>query len=777
MPSLPILIAVSTVGEQLFGLALGFIPVAMQYEADMMNCTAYTQPFACHSVERAACVWHNGECAFSDYATVRCGNYTDPVACQAVPGSACYFQEGACMHVAGWTPSQQGLFAAAAVFGAMASSTFATQVMDKIGRKKTMKIAAVVALFGQALTSTAWGVDSFPLLVAARVVAGLAIGFATCVCPTYVGEMAPESYVGALGALFQTNYTFAVAFIALVGFLLNPKSFRDSHVSMVGLFQLLTVPAWLSGVATLALGFRMPESTVWMDGITREDIQAHNEAVAAAGGGSFAGGGAQFYFDDPLDANVNSPPRHRAIPDGSARRSRQHSRLSDAAAASHGSADGVNLCPVVIADAPVSRATLVRCVVFTVTMGIAIQCTGNSAMLSYAPTIMHDAVGLDPFLGNFVVAAFNFLLTFCGIVASRKIVQPVTAYTFGTTLVAGACVLVGVASYPGIIASAGAQRGVASAGIVVFVAAFQTFVGCFYYVIAQSVFPGKYRSMGCAIANLTQFLGQLLTFFTFPLAVEALSGGPSANQQKGLGIVFFAFAVIAVVCVVAMRLLRPTHFIATPACVVLPEAEAREAFEGGTYDVVVAHADVAPSTAAAGLDVVVGADRVSPDASVALHDDAPADHHMVGASAPDSHRPGQSLRSRPPSHLYSPLLGPQGASSPPVMVPAFAVPGATPSLPIRMPSRFVQAPAFATSVNHSFVFQPGAAGSYVVATPLLPHRRGAGSTLSPDRSVADAATPGNSVPVPAFVFRSPPPPRNPPAQAQPQQDDPQHLST
>ena len=269
--SLLVLLLVSSVGEQLFGLTLGFIPVAMQYEQDMMNCTAYTAPGPCRGVERAGCVWHGGECGFADYASVRCGNFTDAPSCGSAPGGVCFFRQGSCHHAAGWTAHEQGLFAACIILGAIAGAGAAARVMDRIGRKRTTVLIAVIALAGQALTSAAWDLNIFALLIAARVVAGFAVGLITCVCPIYVGEMAPERYRVRLGALFQCNYAFAVMFIALVGYLVDPQRHRGggAGVSLEALFQVLTVPAWVSAVATLALGLWMPESAVWLASVAR----------------------------------------------------------------------------------------------------------------------------------------------------------------------------------------------------------------------------------------------------------------------------------------------------------------------------------------------------------------------------------------------------------------------------------------------------------------------------------------------------------------------------
>jgi SP family arabinose:H+ symporter-like MFS transporter len=55
---------------------------------------------------------------------------------------------------------------------------------------------------------------NFQVFIVARFIGGLGIGFASMVCPVYIAEIAPPSWRGRLGALFQFGIVLGI-FITL----------------------------------------------------------------------------------------------------------------------------------------------------------------------------------------------------------------------------------------------------------------------------------------------------------------------------------------------------------------------------------------------------------------------------------------------------------------------------------------------------------------------------------------------------------------------------------
>src|SRR5262249_50233533 len=79
--------------------------------------------------------------------------------------------------------------------GAMAGALIAGRLADRIGRKPTIMITAVVFVLGVLLAAFT---PTYPVLLIARVVIGLAVGSSSMVVPLYIGEIAPPRFRGGL---------------------------------------------------------------------------------------------------------------------------------------------------------------------------------------------------------------------------------------------------------------------------------------------------------------------------------------------------------------------------------------------------------------------------------------------------------------------------------------------------------------------------------------------------------------------------------------------------
>jgi sugar porter (SP) family MFS transporter len=98
------------------------------------------------------------------------------------------------------TPFLQGAIVAGLLLGAMIGAAFAGRLSDWLGRRRLIIIAAVVFTVGAllaALAPTVW------VLIAARVIIGLAVGSAALVVPLYLSEIAPTEIRGAITSLNQ----------------------------------------------------------------------------------------------------------------------------------------------------------------------------------------------------------------------------------------------------------------------------------------------------------------------------------------------------------------------------------------------------------------------------------------------------------------------------------------------------------------------------------------------------------------------------------------------
>src|SRR4030081_880688 len=98
------------------------------------------------------------------------------------------------------SPFLQGAIVAGLLLGAMIGAAFAGRLSDRLGRRHLIIAAAVVFTVGALLAAFA---PTVAVLVAARVIIGLAVGSAAPVVPLYLSEIAPTEIRGAIASLNQ----------------------------------------------------------------------------------------------------------------------------------------------------------------------------------------------------------------------------------------------------------------------------------------------------------------------------------------------------------------------------------------------------------------------------------------------------------------------------------------------------------------------------------------------------------------------------------------------
>lgn len=141
------------------------------------------------------------------------------------------------------------------IFGAMVSG----RMVDILGRKKSIIGTACVFAIGSMWTSMASGI---PMLIAGRVVIGLAIGVASYAVPLYISEISPPQYRGALVSLNQLLITIGIVASYLVDDVFAGSAHTWRYMFLTGI-----IPALV-----LCIGmFFLPETPCWLTGKGRED--------------------------------------------------------------------------------------------------------------------------------------------------------------------------------------------------------------------------------------------------------------------------------------------------------------------------------------------------------------------------------------------------------------------------------------------------------------------------------------------------------------------------
>ena len=141
--------------------------------------------------------------------------------------------------------------------GAMTGAIVGGAVADRIGRRATLVWAAGIFIVGSVLAPLAPNVT---VLIVARAIIGLGIGFTSVTAPVYVSELSPPQSRGMLIGLYQFALTLGIALADLVGYLLaNQQAWRL-------MFGLAVVPT----VFFLAVILTVPESPRWLFAHSRE---------------------------------------------------------------------------------------------------------------------------------------------------------------------------------------------------------------------------------------------------------------------------------------------------------------------------------------------------------------------------------------------------------------------------------------------------------------------------------------------------------------------------
>ncbi len=148
-------------------------------------------------------------------------------------------------------PVEQGLVVSAVTFGALFGALAGGTSSDRIGRRWTNIVAGLSFVAGSIFSAIAPNVD---VLIASRVLIGLAIGLTSVAAPMYIAELSPARNRGKLVSLFQLAIT-----IGILGSYVVDRALAPDHAWrwMLGL-------AFIPG-ALLVIGMiAMPESPRWL---------------------------------------------------------------------------------------------------------------------------------------------------------------------------------------------------------------------------------------------------------------------------------------------------------------------------------------------------------------------------------------------------------------------------------------------------------------------------------------------------------------------------------
>ena len=173
---------------------------------------------------------------------------------------------------------QQGWYVGCALIGSICGVSVAGVMSDRLGRRPTMFISAI--LFTVSAAGCALSPD-FQWLVVYRIIGGVGIGIVSIVAPVYISEIAITRYRGQMVSLYQLAVTIGFLAAYFVNYLLLNHSLTAT--SGIGLVNLVFVEeVWrgmlgmecLPAILFLCIIFFIPESPRWL-------IVQHRQSVAS----------------------------------------------------------------------------------------------------------------------------------------------------------------------------------------------------------------------------------------------------------------------------------------------------------------------------------------------------------------------------------------------------------------------------------------------------------------------------------------------------------------
>ncbi|MCS3177801.1 sugar porter family MFS transporter [Candidatus Bacteroides intestinigallinarum] len=175
---------------------------------------------------------------------------------------------------------QQGWYVGCALVGSIVGVLFAGILSDKLGRKLTMVISAV--LFSTSALGCALSAD-FTQLVVYRIIGGVGIGVVSIVSPLYISELAVAQYRGRLVSLYQLAVTVGFLGAYLVNYQLLAWAESGTQLSVDWLNKVFITEVWrgMLGMETLPailffiIIFFIPESPRWLI-VRGKDLKAVN---------------------------------------------------------------------------------------------------------------------------------------------------------------------------------------------------------------------------------------------------------------------------------------------------------------------------------------------------------------------------------------------------------------------------------------------------------------------------------------------------------------------
>ena len=385
---------------------------------------------------------------------------------------------------------QEATVVSSLLFGAMFGALIGGKMADALGRKGALRVCSIMFFFGAIGAATA---PSFGMMVAARILLGLAVGAAAATVPLFLAEMAP---VHRRGRMVTINELMIVGgqFLAFAINALIDRIWGGADVWR----WMLAVAATPAVFLFIGL-FSLPDSPRWY--AVRGRFEDTRRVLS--------------YSRDPAEAaeeyNVVVEHAKRDVSE-------------DKGAAIRDLRD---------------YAWMRRILWIGIGLAIVQQATGINTVNYYAPTILKSAgVGTSAaLLLTVTVGIVGVIGTVLGIVLLGFVNRRPLLMTGFIGVAAGHAVLAIMFLLP----ESPARAYLILAGMLVVVFFVQTFIGTLIWLLLSEIFPMTIRGFAMGIAVFILWTTNTIISFVFPPLVKALGSTPTFALFAVINAISFFF--------------------------------------------------------------------------------------------------------------------------------------------------------------------------------------------------------------------------------------------
>jgi sugar porter (SP) family MFS transporter len=384
------------------------------------------------------------------------------------------------------SPFLEGIIVSTLLVGAVVGALSGGPLSDRVGRRPTALLAAII--FGAGALAVAFA-PSVAFIIFGRFLLGLGVGLASMIVPLYIAEIAPAERRGALVSLNQLMITIGILLSYIVGVIFTPiEGWRY-------MFGVALIPALILGIGM----FMLPESPRWL--FEHGQIAKARTVLSRS------------RSPEEVDLEFQEMEQIKALEEEQARVS--YKELL----------------------APFVRPALI------IGIGLAIfqQITGINTVIYYAPTIL-QGVG---FSEGGAIAATALGVGVVNVGFTILAVRIIDRAGRRPLLIIGLIGMIISLALLGLVFALGATSGAAGVLATVclglYIASFAISLGPVFWLMISEIYPLRIRGTAMSVASIANWGSNWLVALTFPILLATFGGAGSFWLFAGLGIVAWFF--------------------------------------------------------------------------------------------------------------------------------------------------------------------------------------------------------------------------------------------